>query len=58
MTGIDPQRPREGRMMTRYERLLKLRELLITLGNTGPTNARLIAVDRAIATARPWRAWC
>ncbi len=44
-------------MMTRYERLLKLRNLLVTLGHTGPTNARLIAVNRAIAAARPWRAW-
>lgn len=43
--------------MTRYERLIQLRVRLIELGHTGPTNARLIAVDRAIAAARSWCAW-
>lgn len=43
--------------MTRHERLLRLRARLIELGHTGPTNQRLVAVDRAIATTRHWRAW-
>ena len=43
--------------MTRHERLIALRAHLIKHGHTGPTNARLIAVDRAIAVSRPWTAW-
>ncbi len=43
--------------MTRYERLLRLRDRMVELGYQVPTDRRLLAVDRAIATARPWGAW-
>jgi hypothetical protein len=43
--------------MTRHERLTTLRAHLVLHGHTGPTNPRLVAVDRAIAASRPWGVW-